>query len=240
MKHIFLLPIIAISLFANSAINTQFFSTAKPFETYTVKSSVSGKVDYVNSSLEGKSTNNNKIIQIDNKVDKVELAQLKQKYTLMQSIIKVEEKNYQRLLKISSKSQYERDNQKIKVLNLKLSLADLETAIAKLQNNIDNKTLIENNRYIYDINIKKDDYVNPGTILYTAHDLSKAKLEIFIPINEVSQLKSKVIYLNDKKTDYKLDKIYKVADSKHISTYKCEIIIDKPKNFSKLIKVEFK
>lgn len=239
MKNIFLLPILALSLFANN-INTEFFSTAKPLETYTVKSSVSGKVEYVNNSIEGQFANKSKIVQIDSKVDKVELKQLQNKYYLLTDIIKIEEKNYQRLLKISSKSQYEKDNQNIKVLNLKLSLADLRTAIAKLKNNIDNKTLVETNRYIYNINIKEDDYVNPGTVLYTAYDLSKAKLEIFVPIREVSQLKQKAIYLDGVKTSYKIDKIYKVADSKHISTYKCEIIINKPENFSKLVKVEFK
>lgn len=78
------------------------------------------------------------------------------------------------------------------------------------------------------------------TLLYEAKDLSKAKLEIFIPINDVESLMSKTIYLDNEATDLKIDKVYKVADATHISSYKAEIIVNNPKQFSKLVKIEFK
>jgi hypothetical protein len=73
-----------------------------------------------------------------------------------------------------------------------------------------------------------------------AKDLSKGKLEIFLPINSANSYTNKTIYLDSVKTDLKINKIYKVADSKNISSYKCEIIIPNPKKFSKLVKIEFK
>jgi hypothetical protein len=88
--------------------------------------------------------------------------------------------------------------------------------------------------------VEKDDYVNPGTLLYEAKDLSKGKLEIYVPIGDVEAIKTKTIYIDGEKTDLKINKIYDVADSKHISSYKCEIIINNPKTFSRLVKIEFK
>ena len=92
---------------------------------------------------------------------------------------------------------------------------------------------------INNINVKLGDFVNAGALLYVADDLSKAKVEIFLPIDKAKVQSSKVIYINGKETTYKINKLYKVADIKHISSYKCEIIIDAPKKFSELVKIEF-
>ena len=105
---------------------------------------------------------------------------------------------------------------------------------------ISNKVLKQNNSYIYNIAVEIGDYVNPGTLLYTAMDLSKGKLVIYIPIDSANDIKSKTIYLDGKKSDLTISKLYTIADSKHISSFKCEIIINSPKKFSKLTKIEFK
>ena len=47
------------------------------------------------------------------------------------------------------------------------------------------------------------------------------------------------MYLNGEKTEYKVDKVGRVADEKFISSYRAEIYIAAPKgSFSKLMKVE--
>ncbi len=155
-------------------------------------------------------------------------------------MIKIEQNNYKRLKRISSKSAFEKDNQKIKVINLESSKADILIKIANLKDSIKNKKMTEKSNYIYNIAVKKGEYVNPGTLLYEAKDLSKGKLEIFIPISDVNKIKDKIIYLDGKRTDLKINKIFNVADSKHISSYKVNIIIDNPKIFSRLVKIEFK
>ena len=155
-------------------------------------------------------------------------------------MIKIEDKNYSRLLKVSSKSGFEKDNQKLKVINFETTKADILVKIANLKDSIKNKKLVEKSNYIFNIAVKKGDYVNPGTLLYESKDLSRGKLEIFIPIADVEKVKDKTIYLDGKETKLKIDKIFNVSDSKHISSYKAEIIIENPKTFSRLVKIEFK
>ncbi len=235
MRIISIVILLNLSIFAN-----EYFAKLQPLETYSVKAAVSGQVIYVNDSIKGLKAKNTTIIKLDSKVDKVELNQTRNKIKTYKQIIKIEKGTLKKFQRIKSKSQVDKDNQKIKVLNLENQMADLITKKAVLEDKLDKKLLIENNRYISDINVKVGDFVNAGTLLYIADDLSKAKLEIFLPIDKAKAQSSKVIYINGKETTYKISKLYEVADIKHISSYKCEIIIDAPKNFSKLVKIEFK
>ncbi len=227
-------------LLISSLFSMQYYAKLEPINTYIVKSSVSGKVVFSNEGIEGFKANNSIIIKIDSSVNILELKYSQEKLNSYDQMIKIEENNYKRLSKISSRSVYEKDNQKIKVLNLQSQRTDLLVKIANLKDTIKNKKLLEKDVYIYNIAVKKGDYVNPGTVLYEAKDLSSAKVEIFIPISDVNIIKDKKVFLNDKESDIKINKIYKVADSKHISSYKVEFIIPTVKNFSTLVKIEFK
>lgn len=228
-------------LMSNLLFSMEYYSKLEPINTYVVKSSVSGKVIYANENLEGKLlSKKEKIVEIDWFLNDIELKETLNKIEILDEMIKIQDKNYKRLNQISSKSAYEKDNQKIQVLNLKSSKSDLIIKKESLKDTIKNKTFYEKDLYISTISIKKDDYVNPGTLLYETKDFSKGKLEIFIPINEYTDIQNKTIYLDGKKSDLTINKIYKVADTKHISSYKCEIIVPNPKTFSRLIKIEFK
>lgn len=235
MKYILFIPLFLSSLLAN-----EYYAKLEPINSFEVKSAVSGKVIFTNDKLEGKKAKNSTIIELDSLVNKIELEQTKNKLKAVSSMMAIENNNYQRMLKVSSKSGFEKDTQKLKVINLETTKADLLTRIATLKDTIKNKKLIEKNNYIYNIAVKKDDYVNPGTLLYESKDLRKGKLEIFIPISEIEDIKTKTIYLDGKQSDIKINKIFEVADSKHISSYKVEILINNPKKFSRLIKIEFK
>lgn len=228
-------------LAASFLFGMEYYSKLEPYNDYVIKSSVSGKVIFSNNDVEGKFVNKKtKIIEIDNSLNKIELEQTKKKLEVLDSMLDIQNKNYNRLNKISSKSAYEKDNQKIQVLNLESTKSDLIIKIATLEDTIKNKLLYENKMYIYNISVKEGDYVAPGTLLFEAKDLTKGKLTIFIPISDYKDVLNKTIYLDGKKTDLKIDKIYEVADSKHISSYKCEIILPNPKTFSRLVKIEFK
>lgn len=235
MKYFLLSFILTGSLFAS-----EYYSKLEPIESYEVKSSVSGKVIFSNSDIEGKKANNTKIIEIDSYVNRVDLEQSIKKLEAIEEMIEVEEKNYQRLLKVTSKSGYEKDVQKIKTINYQVTKADILIKIATLKDSIKNKKLVEKSNYIYNIAVKEGTYVTPGTLLYESKDLSKGKLEIFVPINEIENIKTKKIFVDGKPSDLKINKIYEIADEKHISSYKVEIIIDKPEVFSRLVKIEFK
>jgi hypothetical protein len=71
--------------------------------------------------------------------------------------------------------------------------------IDTLKDTIANKKLVEKSNYIFNIAVKDGDYVNPGTLLYEAKDLSKGKLEIFVPIAQIGEIKNKEIFLDGQK-----------------------------------------
>jgi len=219
---------------------SEYYAKVEPIHTYKVKASVSGKVVKANTEFESKFIKKALIVKLDDQVNQIDLKQSKLKLDNLKEIQRLEQENLERFKKVSSKSKFDRDAQRIKILNADSSVNDLETKVATLQDTIANKNLVEQNRYIYEIAVEVGDYVNPGTHLYTAMDLSKGKLEIFIPIDQTEGIKEKTIYIDGEKTDLKISKLYTVADSQHISSYKCEIILPEPKNFSLLAKVEFK
>jgi TfoX/Sxy family transcriptional regulator of competence genes len=232
--------VLAIILLSTIGYASDYYAKLNPINTYTIKSSVSGKVIYVNDKIEAKVSNNNTIIKIDSKVDEISLKQSKIKLQNLQETLKIQKNILKSYQKISSKSKFDKDNQRITILNISSSISDLETTIATLEDQIAKKTLTENNNYIYDIAVEVGDYVTPGVLLYSSMDFSAGKLEIYIPISSANEITDKKIFLDGEETDLKISKLYEVADATHISSYKCEIIIPKPKQFSNLVKIEFK
>ena len=228
-------------LLVGSVINaSEYYAKLEPSNTYNIKSSVSGKVIYVNKAQESKSVLSETIVKIDDKVNKIDLEQSRNKLKLINQMINIEDNNYKRLNRVSSKSAFEKDAQKLKVINLQSQKADMIIKIENLKDIISNKRLVEKSNYIFNISVKKGDYVNPGTLLYEAKDLSKSKLEFFVPISQIDDIKNKTIYLDGVKSDIKINKIYSIADSTHISSYKVQLILKNMNKFSRLIKIEFK
>ncbi len=227
-------------LIACFAYSSEYYSKLMPYESYSIKSAVSGKVIYVNSKIEGSTAKKSTIIKIDSKLNEIELSQNRKKLASLNSMINIEKLNYERLNKVSSKSKFEKDTQKLKVINYESQKADLIIRIESLKDTIKNKKLVENSNYIFNIAVKEGDYVNPGTLLYEAKDLSKGKLEIYVPIESIESIKDKSIFIDGVKSDVKIDKIYEVADSTHISSYKVELVLNNVNQFSRLVKVEFK
>ncbi|UTJ05958.1 HlyD family secretion protein [Arcobacter roscoffensis] len=232
---------VLISMFLIGAVfASEYYAKLQPVQSYKIKSSVSGKVIYANEDIEGKKANNSLIVQIDSNINKIDLEQSRNKLSYINEMINIEQKNYERLSRVSSKPAFEKDSQKLKVVNLKSSKADIIIKIEGLKDTISKKRLIEKSNYISNIAVKKGDYVNPGTLLYEAQDLSKGKLEFFVPISSIDTIKNKKIFLDGKEANIKINKIYSVADSSHISSYKVELIVDKVKTFSRLVKIEFR
>jgi len=233
--------ILLVCLFSISAVFAQeFYAKLEPIESYMVKAAVSGKVIYSNKNVEGTKAKNSTIVQLDSKVNKIDLEQSRNKLKLINQMINIEDNNYKRLNRVSSKSAFEKDAQKLKVINLQSQKADMIIKIENLKDIISNKRLVEKSNYIFNISVKKGDYVNPGTLLYEAKDLSKSKLEFFVPISQIDDIKNKTIYLDGVKSDIKINKIYSIADSTHISSYKVQLILKNMNKFSRLIKIEFK
>jgi multidrug resistance efflux pump len=245
------------------------YAKVEPYENITLKSAVSAQVTNTKFDLEGKIVHNMTIIQLDDKLDKIKLKSDREALKLIKSMLQSNQNNLSSLAKslerqeayynristiqtasstqkdkafysyISAKTQYFSTKEKID--SLKKQKLDLLYSIERLKDSINKKSIKLNNRFLYKLLVNKGDFVNMGLPLAKIKDLTKAKLVLFLEADELKNIKSKTIYIDDQATQYKVSKIWSVADEKFISSYRTEIIIPNPKgSFSKLLKVEFR
>ena len=245
------------------------YAKVEPLETITLKAAVSAQVTLTKTSLEGTKIHNSTIIKLDDKLDHIKIKSSKESLKLIQSMIRTnqqilsslnesmsrQEAYYGRISNIGSASKTQKDNAfyaytnsqtqyfstKEKIDSLKKQKLDLKYEIARLQDSISKKSISIKNKFLDKLLVSAGDFVNMGTPLAKVQDLSSAKLVLFLEAKELEDIKSKTIYIDDEASDYKVTKVWQVADEKFISSYRTEIRIQNPKkNFSKLLKVEFK
>ena len=262
LKKIFFIG--ATTLFLFSDIH---YAKIEPIKKITLKSEASGKVIIAKDNLEGEVVNG-LIVKIDDSLDRIDLKNTQRSLKLIKDMIKLnsallpelkknmlkKERLYKNVSSINSTSISQKDSlyasfvtaksqyfsTKEKILNLKNQAVSLEQKIASLRDKINKKNIKVNNKYLYSLDIKKGEFANIGMPLATLYDTSKAKLTIFLSDDELKDIDKKSIYLDGKKTNLKFSKIFKIADTKNISSYKAEIILNPVKYFSKLVKVEIK
>lgn len=264
MKYLLSLCILALSLNAST-----YYAKVEPYETFSIKATASGEIVYLYREAEGKVSNGGVLIQQDDFLNKKELVSSQTKLESLKRTLKltklnlenskkveqIRNDNYNRIKNLKTKSKTSKDAELINLItssnqvlalensleNLKVSISDLEYKIATLKDTINKKSVKINKGFlIYKIYVTKGDFVNVGTQLVDAYDISKGKLTIYLSKEDVDKADSSVIYVNDKATKLKVDKIWKVVDTQNISSYKTEIIVPAPKRFSELLKIEFK
>ena len=223
----------------------------EPIKTFNIKSSVSGRVVISNKDLEAKNIKDALIVKIDDKVDLAELKNienqikiLKEEIKNQQEVVKRKKELYERYKNLTSKSLQEKDlkffdyiSSKNQLLNLKSQLSSLKSQRAKIKDLIDKKN-IKFSGYLYSILVEKGDYVNIGTPIAIGYDISREKIDIFVPIDKIDEVKGDV-YINGKKSNFKISKIYKVTDTKYITSYKVELVGNGIK-IGEVVKVDFK
>ena len=245
-----------------------YYAKVEPYEMKTVSSNVSGEVVYINEDMLGKKLGKTPYIKIDDTLDKEELAQLQKKVTYleqtakldeemvenMELILEKKEKNYERVSKLKMKSQVEKDREfydlvtsrnqligiKKELNNLKVQIADLKLRKKQLEKMIKDKNLVDKGGILYAIYVKKSQVVNPGMVLAKVADTSKSLLTIYVTQEELHNIEQKKVYIDGKKTAYKVKRVLNIADEKNISKYMAQITIDSPKIFSKLVKIELR
>jgi len=239
-KAIFLLGICISTLFSK-----QYMVQIEPYEKFTIKAEVSGKITFVNKSLENSFIKNRTtLVKINLKDEKLKLDRQKNALIIQRKIVKVREKNYKAKKRIKQLSQYEKNLEELNYLDAKKTMLDIQDEIKRLKNEISKKEFSLENLYLQNIFINKNEYVNQGDSIYEAYDISKKKITLYLKLEEVEKLKNKSIYINGKKTNYKVIKISKITDKVKISKYKVSFV-EENKNkknyfFNKLIKVELK
>ena len=232
--------IISLLLFTVSLTAQDYYAKVEALSQYNIKSSISGKVTLSNISKESTFVKDSLIIKIDDKINKMELKQTQNKISNQRQILNIQKQTLNSFNKVSTKSKFDKDRQKIVILSTKVVLNDLQTKLYTLKDIIKNKNIRVKNLYINKIYVNKDDFVNPGTLLLSAYDLSKGKLIIFVNKNDIKNIKDKTILIDGKQEDVIINKVYKTTDEKHLSSYKVELILPKVDTFSKLVKVSIK
>jgi len=263
MKNPLLLLLTPLFVFAKV-----HYAKIEPYETITLKAAVSAQVTKASVNLEG-TTVSQTIIKLDDKLDLIKLASSKKSLNLIENMIETnenilaslaeslnrQEEYSQRIEGMMSASKTQKNNAfytytntqnqyfstQEKIDSLKKQKLDLKYEIARLKDSIAKKSIKVHHKFLYKLLVHKGDFVNMGTPLAQVQELTKGKLVLFLESEELKDIKSKTIYIDDKPTKFKVSKIWKVADEKFISSYRTEIIINHPKgNFSKLLKVDFK
>lgn len=246
----------------------EYYAKAEPYEILNVSSSVSGEIIYTNVENQGKILGKKPYVVIDDKLDRAELQSVESKIIAVQKtlehnrqmgynyqqIIDMKQANFDRIKELKIKSSVEKDREYFDLVSsrnallsiqkeiesLNIQLGDLKLRRAQLQKSIADKHLSAPGFVLYQLNVKPSSFVNPGTLIAQIADIRKAKLTLYLSALEAQEVQHKKIYLNGKVTPYKIDRLWKIADASKLSSYRAEIMITPPKQFSQLIKVEFK
>ena len=261
--------IIGIFLLTLAIWGKVHYAKVEPYESVTLKASVSGLVLDVDLQAEGTMVKGVRVIHLDDRLDRINLEDTKHSVELLEQMLKINEEvassleetvarqkgYYERISKLSTTSKTQKDNAysayasaktqylgtKEKIVSLKKQIIDMQYRVAQLEDTIEKKSLVLLDKYLYKLMVREGDFVAPGTPLARVDDASRAKLVLFLEPEELSDIQQKTVYLNDKKTDFKVNKVWRVADEKFISSYRAEIYISAPKDhFSELLKVELK
>jgi len=263
LKILFLLVSFFLSLYADI-----YYAKVEPLSFTYLASDVTGQVLYVNEDALGKRLDGKKFIYIDDMLDKKEYKTLQKKRKLLEEtlaltldveknlfeVLQRKKVNYKKVENMSVKSRIEKDrefytlitsqnsylNTKKEIDNLRTQLADLAQREAVLQKTIKEKNITAKGMVLYSLEVKKGQVVTKGTPLAKLADTSKALLTLYVSLEDLQNITRKSIYIDDKKTSYKVRRFFNVADSKYLSKYKVEIVLDAPKIFSQLVKVQFK
>ncbi len=263
MKIFFYLILVTQLLFGEV-----YYAKVEPYSFKKLSSNVTGEVQFIDENSLGKKLSKKPFIIIDSTIDEAELRDVHQKLLNSQETLAIDKKivanleavlkkkriNYKKTeaLKIKSRIDKDRDfydliasqnsynaTQK-EMKNLQNAIADLKLRAIQLKKSIADKHVSAPGYVLYSLNVKEGQVVNISTPLAQVADMSKALLTLYVDADELSGIAQKTIYINGEKTNYKVSRLLRIADSVNISKYKVQIIIKAPKLFSTLAKVEFK
>lgn len=260
--------LITLFLMFTLSYSKVYYSKVEPYELRDISSNVSGLVLFIDEDKIGKKLSSKAYIRIDSELDSKELIFIEDKLQYLNDIVKVnsdvlknleksltrKRENYKRIEDLKFKSVVEKDreyhelvssensylNTQKEIQNLNVQIADLKLRKAHLKRSVKDKNISNKGFVLYEILVKVGQVVGISTPLAKVADTSRAKLTIYLDEVDVASAKNKIIYINGKKTSYKVSRTLNIADSKNISKYMAQIIIKSPKLFSKLATVELK
>lgn len=231
IRYFFLL--LPIFLFANN-----YIAKIEPKDEFSIYANTNGEITFLDKTKE-MSIVNGVIVKIDNVFEKENLNLYQTQLKLLNEKLVILENYYNKYKTITGKSDYEKDEKYMQIIELKNSIKNLELSITNTKDILNKKEITLNNLYLKEFIVNKYDYVNAGTKIATAYDTSKAKLVLYLNKEDYKDIKSKEIHLDGKKSNTTIKKLDITPDKTFISAYKAEIEIDS-KDFGQSVNVEFK
>ncbi len=247
---------------------TEYYAKVEPYEIRTIASNVSGLVLFADEKREGEILGKKPYIVIDDELDAVELEKVKKKIELLhvtmeldaslksnyETVLERKKENYDKIKDMKIKSSVEKDNEFYNLVtsqnalistdkemaSLQTQINDLQLRQAQLERSIRDKHLYAEGFVLYALLVKPGQVVVPGTALAKVADVSKGLLTFYLSREDREALDQKVLYINGEKSDYRFNRVWNIADEQHLSSYKAQIVIDAPKQFSSLLKVELR
>ena len=235
---------ILLLLLSTASFAKEFMANIEPFEKYEIKSQISGVVHFVNTTLEESYTQKKSLLlHLDDTDEQIMLKKQQQNYALQKRIVKIKEQNFNAKNRVKQLSKYDKNTEELALLEAKKTLYTLEQEIKTLKQDIAKKHFHIQNRYIHDVKVNQDEYVNVGDTLFELYDISKQKITLYLTQNEIESLEDKHVYINGVKSNFTLHKASRVKDSVKISRYKAEFtapLSEKTYYFNDVVKVELK
>lgn len=214
-----------------------YYAKVEPLFRYTIAASTSGEITLADETREG-GVSDQTIIRIDDALDKVNYEIAQESYRNLREIYETKHSVYEKIAAMSTKSQIEKDNEKISLLTAKNTMENARLTMETIKDRLAKKSINAAGLYVYDIFVNEGEYVNPGTKLAELHDISGSRITVFVNKEEINNIKDSTISVNGKMGIYRIDKKLEVADSEFISSYRVELVGPAPKRFSDIAKIE--
>ncbi len=240
-----------VLLIAAACMVFGYEAQVKPFETYNIAASVAGKV--VSAKKDSEATvYKGVIVKLDDSQNLIDLQNVKNQINItkneiqnQQQIVKRKYDTYKRYQKLTTKSQEQKNLKfydymaaKNQLFSLQSRLSDLIAKKKSIEDIIGKKN-IKADGYIENIIVKKGEYVAPGQRVAVVDDINKEKLTVYVPIDKTDTIKNKTVYINGKKSGFKIYKIWRIPDTKYITSYKVELV-GRGLKFGNIVNVEFR
>ena len=166
IRYFFLL--LPIFLFANN-----YIAKIEPKDEFSIYANTNGEITFLDKTKE-MSIVNGVIVKIDNVFEKENLNLYQTQLKLLNEKLVILENYYNKYKTITGKSDYEKDEKYMQIIELKNSIKNLELSITNTKDILNKKEITLNNLYLKEFIVNKYDYVNAGTKIATAYDMQKS------------------------------------------------------------------
>jgi multidrug efflux pump subunit AcrA (membrane-fusion protein) len=218
MKRFFLpLLMIVLPLAAGT-----YKAKIEPYDSATVSSEVSGRIVKLDQRDELK-TLDRVVIEIDHALNDIQLANDRDKLTLLREQVAVKQSQYDSIKDLASQNRFTKEQYKTELLGLKMQAEDLKSAIALLEDTIAKKRIALHGEYLKTLYVREGEYVAPGTKLMKVEDHSGGRLVLYIEAGDRAGLKDATVTVEGS-DGWRIEKAADSTDETYVSYYRVDLV----------------